>query len=59
MATERAHALGFLEELAKANPLGRGAEPPEVGEWVLMAGGPQNTFMTGENLIASGGYIYA
>jgi hypothetical protein len=26
---------------------------------VLMAGGPKNTYMTGENLIVSGGYIYA
>lgn len=59
MATERAKALGFLEELAKASPLGRGAQPPEIAEWVLMAAGPKNTFMTGENIIVSGGYIYA
>lgn len=59
MATERARALGFLEELAKASPLGRGAEPTEIAEWVLMTGGPRNTFMTGENVIVSGGYIYA
>lgn len=59
MATERARALGFLEELANASPLGRGAQPPEIAEWVLMAGGPRNTYMTGENIIVSGGYIYA
>ena len=59
MATERARASGFLEELAKASPLGRGAEPPEIAEWVLMAAGPRNTFMTGESIIVSGGYIYA
>lgn len=59
MATERAKALGFLEELAKASPLGRGAEPTEIAEWVLMTGGPKNTYMTGENVIVSGGYIYA
>lgn len=59
MATERAKALGFLEELSKASPLGRGAEPTEIAEWVLMTGGPKNTFMTGENVIVSGGYIYA
>ena len=59
MATERARTLGFLEELAKASPLGRGAQPPEIAEWVLMAGGPKNTYMTGENIIVSGGYIYA
>ena len=59
MATDRARSLGFLEELARASPLGRGAEPPEIAEWVLMAGGPKNTFMTGETIIVSGGYIYA
>ena len=59
MATERARQLGFLGELAKASPLGRGGEPKEMAEWVLMAGGPRNTYMTGENIIVSGGYIYA
>ena len=59
MATERARQLGFLAELAKASPLGRGAEPEEMAQWVLMAGGPRNTYMTGENIIVSGGYIYA
>lgn len=59
MATERARQLGFLDELAKASPLGRGAEPAEIAEWVLMTAGPRNTFMTGENVIVSGGYIYA
>lgn len=59
MATERARQLGFLGELAKASPLGRGAEPHEIAEWVLMTAGPRNTYMTGENVIVSGGYIYA
>jgi NAD(P)-dependent dehydrogenase (short-subunit alcohol dehydrogenase family) len=59
MATEKARELGFLPELAKASPLGRGGEPQEMAEWVLMAGGPKNTYMTGENIIVSGGYIYA
>lgn len=59
MATARAKELGFLGELAKASPLGRGGEPREMAEWVLMAGGPKNTYMTGETMIVSGGYIYA
>jgi NAD(P)-dependent dehydrogenase (short-subunit alcohol dehydrogenase family) len=59
MATDRARELGFLGELAKASPLGRGGEPREMAQWVLMAGGPRNTYMTGENIIVSGGYIYA
>ena len=57
MATEKAREAGFLGELAKASPLGRGGEPQEMAEWVLMAGGPKNTYMTGENIIVSGGYI--
>lgn len=59
MATDKARELGFLGELAKASPLGRGGQPEEMAEWVLMAGGPRNTYMTGENIIVSGGYIYA
>lgn len=59
MATDKARASGFLDELAKASPLGRGALPREIAEWVLMAGGRKNTYMTGENIIVSGGYIYA
>jgi len=59
MATDQARAAGFLPELARASPLGRGGEPREMAEWVLMAGGPKNTYMTGENIIVSGGYIYA
>ena len=59
MATEKARDLGFLDELSRASPLGRGGEPREMAEWVLMAGGPRNTYMTGENIIVSGGYIYA
>lgn len=58
MATARARAAGFLPELAAANPLGRAATPEEIAEWVLMAGGPRNTYMTGETVIVSGGYVY-
>ncbi len=50
IATEKARAAGFLQEPANTSPLGRGAEPHEMAEWVLM---------TGENIIVSGGYIYA
>lgn len=59
MATEKARQSECLQELAMTNPLGRGAEPREIAEWVLMAGGSHNTYMTGENIIVSGGYIYA
>lgn len=58
-ATERAKQLGFLGELAKANPLGRAAEPEEIAEWIVMMASARNTYATGENVIVSGGYIYA
>jgi len=58
-ATERAKQLGFLEELARANPLGRAAEPQEMAEWIVMLASSRNSYMTGENVIVSGGYIYA
>ncbi|MCB6184637.1 SDR family oxidoreductase [Leeia sp. TBRC 13508] len=58
-ATERAKQLGFLPELAKANPLGRAAEPEEMAEWIVMMASSRNTYATGENVIVSGGYIYA
>ena len=59
MATKKAAAAGFLPELAKASPLGRGATPEEIAEFVIMAASHRNTYMTGENQIVSGGYIYA
>ncbi|MDO7243203.1 SDR family oxidoreductase [Acinetobacter pittii] len=58
-ATERAKQLGFLGELASANPLQRAAEPKEIAEWIVMMGSSRNTYATGENVIVSGGYIYA
>jgi 3-oxoacyl-[acyl-carrier protein] reductase len=58
-ATERAKKLGFLGELANANPLGRAAEPEEIAQWVVMMASERNTYATGENVIVSGGYIYA
>ncbi|TNB81467.1 SDR family oxidoreductase [Pseudomonas sp. Fig-3] len=58
-ATERAKQLGFLGELAAANPLGRAAEPVEIAEWIVMLGSSRNSYATGENVIVSGGYIYA
>lgn len=59
MATEKAKSLGILGELAAANPLGRAAEPAEIAEWVVMLASEKNTYMTGEQVIVSGGYIYA
>lgn len=59
MATDRVLAAGTLPEMAAANPLKRGAKPREIAEWVVMASSNRNTYMTGEQIIVSGGYVYA
>ncbi|MFV0472783.1 MAG: SDR family NAD(P)-dependent oxidoreductase [Pikeienuella sp.] len=59
MATDRVLAAGTLPEMAAANPLGRGAKPREIAEWVVMAASNRNSYMTGEQIIVSGGYVYA
>lgn len=58
-ATESAKQSGFLNELAAANPLGRAAVPVEIAEWIVMMASARNSYATGENVIVSGGYIYA
>lgn len=59
MATDRVLAAGTLPEMAAANPLRRGAKPREIAEWAVMAASNRNTYMTGEQIIVSGGYVYA
>ena len=41
--------------IAAASPLARGGEPVEMAEWVLMAAGLRNTYMTGANINVDGG----
>ena len=57
IATERAKASGFMAELVAANPLGRAAEPEDIAEMILFLASSRNTYVTGENVIVSGGYI--
>jgi NAD(P)-dependent dehydrogenase (short-subunit alcohol dehydrogenase family) len=59
IATEKAKAAGFLPELASHTPLARNAEPDEIAGWIAILLGEQNTYMTGETVIVSGGYIFA
>lgn len=59
MATDRVLAAGTLSEMSAANPLKRGAKPREIAEWVVIAASNRNTYMTGEQIIVSGGYVYA
>lgn len=57
VATERALSGGRFEEGLKHVPLGRGAQPEEVGQIVLFLVSGAASFMTGENLVFSGGCV--
>ena len=59
IATERARQAGFIPELATQTPLGRAAEPNDIAEWIVFMLSDANRYMTGENVIVSGGYIIA
>lgn len=59
IATEKAKAAGFLPELASHTPLKRNAELGEIVSWILFMLSAGNTYMTGETVIVSGGYIFA
>jgi 3-oxoacyl-[acyl-carrier protein] reductase len=59
IATEKARAAGFIPELAAQTPLGRAAEPDDIAEWIVFMLSNANCYMTGENVIISGGYIFA
>ena len=59
IATEKAKGAGFLAELASHTPLERNAEPGEIAGWIAILLDERNTYMTGETVIVSGGYIFA
>ena len=57
IATEKALAGGRFEEGLQHVPLHRGAKPEEVGQTILFLASPAADFMTGENLVMSGGSV--
>ncbi len=57
VATEKALSGGRFEEGLKHVPLGRGAQPEEVAQIVLFLVSEAASFMTGENLVFSGGSV--
>lgn len=50
-------ATGRMAAAAASIPLGRVAEPDEIARWVLLLGGPDAAFMTGETVVLSGGDV--
>jgi 3-oxoacyl-[acyl-carrier protein] reductase len=57
VATETALSGGRFYEGLTSVPLGRGAEPKEVAQIVLFLCSEAASFMTGENLVFSGGCV--
>jgi 3-oxoacyl-[acyl-carrier protein] reductase len=57
VATQHALSGGRFEEGLKHVPLGRGAQPEEVAQIVLFLASEAADFMTGENLVFSGGCV--
>jgi NAD(P)-dependent dehydrogenase (short-subunit alcohol dehydrogenase family) len=52
------HALpGFLDRLAKLEPMGRVAEPEEIASAVVWLSSDGASFMTGHALPVDGGYV--
>lgn len=45
-----------IAEVSKQIPLGRLAEPDEIAEVVSFLAGPNNTYLTGQNIIVDGGF---
>jgi 3-oxoacyl-[acyl-carrier protein] reductase len=57
VATQHALSGGRFEEGLKHVPLGRGSQPEEVAQIVLFLASEAADFMTGENLVFSGGCV--
>lgn len=50
-------ATGRMAAAAASVPLGRVAQPAEIARWVLLLGGADAGFMTGETVVLSGGDV--
>lgn len=57
VATQHALSGGRFEEGLRQVPLGRGAQPEEVGQLILFLVSDAASFMTGANIVFSGGSV--
>jgi NAD(P)-dependent dehydrogenase (short-subunit alcohol dehydrogenase family) len=48
-----------MRKMARQIPLGRFATADEIARHVAFLAGPQNTYMTGQNVLVDGGYVSA
>ncbi len=54
--TDTAKTQGWLQQAIARNPLGRAAEPQDIGAVVLFLASLSNRFMSGETVVVNGGY---
>ena len=57
IATETAKSQGWLPTRIASIPLRRAAEPSDIAEVVVFLASRANRFMTGETVVANGGYL--
>jgi NAD(P)-dependent dehydrogenase (short-subunit alcohol dehydrogenase family) len=57
IATETAKSQGWLPTRIASIPLQRAAEPEDIAEVIAFLASRENRFMTGETVIANGGYL--
>ena len=57
VATERARGQAWLAERIPHIPVQRAAEPEDMAEYIAFLASSRNRFMTGETIVANGGYI--
>ena len=57
IATETAKSQGWLPTRIASIPLKRAAEPEDIAEIILFLASRENRFMTGETVVANGGFL--
>jgi 3-oxoacyl-[acyl-carrier protein] reductase len=57
IATDIAKGQDWFHERIKSIPLGRAAEPVDIGEVILFLASPRNRFIVGETVMATGGLL--
>ena len=48
-----------MEQMARQVPAGRFASPEEIARYIVFLASEENTYMTGQTLVADGGYTSA
>ena len=54
--TRKSLSAAEMKTLAAQIPLGRMGDPKEIARLVAFLAGPQNTYITGQNIVADGGF---